>query len=185
VFDPQDRREEAADRSVPDIGLLRASARRLLALLDEADMTIATAESCTGGFVASLFTDIEGLSHCFERGYVTYSNTAKQQMLGIAPDLIEHEGAVSEAVARAMAEQSLDSANAGLALAVTGLAGSPDPGESEGPGVVYLAAALADRTRVERFDFGDRPRREVRNLAAQAAILLGIHVLGRGGSDHS
>jgi nicotinamide-nucleotide amidase len=152
---------------------LRASARGFLSLLDNAEMTVATAESCTGGFLASLLTDIEGLSHCFDRGYVTYSKEAKQQMLGIDATVIEQHGAVSERVARAMAENSRELAGSDLALAITGLAGSSDPDESEGAGVIYVAAAIPEQSWVYRVDYGERGRTEVRNLATLAALAIG------------
>lgn len=169
-------------RGVPGMAQLRAAAHDLLAALDEAELTVTTAESCTGGFLASLLTDIEGLSHCFERGFVSYSNTAKQQMLGIEAALIAEHGAVSEPVARAMAEHSLQRADADLALAITGLAGAPEPGEPEGPGVTYIGAAVAGRSWVHRVDFGNRPRRDVRNLAAFAALLIGSRTFADRGS---
>ncbi len=168
-------------RDVPDTAQLRAAARRLLELLDGGGQTISTAESCTGGFLASLLTDIEGLSHCLDRGFVTYSKTSKHQMLGIDEDLIARHGAVSEPVARAMAELCRDHAGCDLALAITGLAGTPDSGECEGPGVAYIGAAVSGQSWVHRVDYGERPRREVRNLATSAALLIGIRTLeGRG-----
>ncbi|WP_296719173.1 CinA family protein [Erythrobacter sp.] len=172
--------QDWAQCGVPDMAQLRASARSLLVQADRAGMTLATAESCTGGFLASLLTDIEGLSHCLDRGFVTYSKAAKHQMLGIGPDLIDRYGAVSEPVARAMAENSLSRAGCDLSLAITGLAGTPDLDEPEGPGVVYVGAAVPSQSWVYRVDYGERPRSEVRNLAAFAALAIGIRtVAGR------
>lgn len=165
--------QDWAQGGVPDMAQLRASARSLLLEADRAGMTLVTAESCTGGFLASLLTDIEGLSHCLDRGFVTYSKAAKQQMLGIGPDLIDRHGTVSEPVARAMAENSLSRAGCTLSLAITGLAGTPDLDEPEGPGVVYVEAAVPNQSWVYRVDYGERPRSEVRNLAAFAALAIG------------
>ena len=168
---------DPAERTVPGIEQLHASARALLEKLDGAGMTVATAESCTGGFLASLLTDIEGLSHGFECGFVTYSHEAKQRMLGIDRALIERAGAVSEPVARAMAEGGLSRSRGGLALAITGIAGGDDPDEKEGPGVTYVAAAIPHQSWVYRIDYGERPRHEVRNLAAAAALTVGMRAI--------
>lgn len=168
-----------AERPVPHIARLHDAARTLLEALEEARMTVVTAESCTGGFLASLLTDIDGLSHGFERGFVTYAKAAKQEMLGIEGGLIEREGAVSEPVARAMAEASLALSGGDLALAITGFAGGSDPAEGEAAGVTYVAAAIAGQSWVYRIDFGERPRREVRNLAAAAALAVGLRALAR------
>lgn len=162
---------------VPGISELHDGARGLLEALDTAGMSVVTAESCTGGFLASLLTDIEGLSHGFDRGFVTYSNDAKQQMLGIDRALIKRVGAVSEAVARAMATGCLRHSRGTLALAITGIAGAADPDEREGPGVIYIAAAIPHQCWVYREDYGRRPRDEVRNLAANAALMAGIRAL--------
>ncbi len=168
---------DLAARAVPEIEQLHAAARALLEKLEQKETSLVTAESCTGGFLASLLTDIEGLSHSFDRGFVTYTKDAKQEMLGIDGDLIEREGAVSEPVARAMAEGCLERSGGGLALAITGFAGSSDPEEDEGPGVTYVAAAVPERSWVYRIDYGERPRREVRNLAAAAALTIGLRAL--------
>jgi nicotinamide-nucleotide amidase len=171
---------DRAGRPAPDIARLHDAARALLETLDAAGVSLVTAESCTGGFLASLLTDIEGLSHGFDRGFVTYSNEAKQQMLGIDGGLIDREGAVSEPVARAMAECSLARSDGSLALAITGFAGESDPDEAEGPGVTYVAAAIHGQSWVYRIDYGERPRQEVRNLAAAAALAVGMRALAWG-----
>ncbi len=118
---------------------------------------IATAESCTGGLIAACLTEIAGSSDVVDRGFVTYSNAAKQAMLGVGDDALSH-GAVSEAVARAMAEGALARSDAHLALAVTGVAG-PGGGSAEKPvGLVHFGLAVRDgQTRAERHVFpGDR-----------------------------
>lgn len=168
---------DGAGRSVPDLVRLHDAARALLETLDAAGVSVVTAESCTGGFLASVLTDIEGLSHSFDRGFVTYSNNAKLDMLGVESELIEREGAVSEAVARAMAESSLARSDGALALAITGFAGEADPAEPEGAGVTYVAAAVHGQTWVYRVDYGERPRCEVRNLAVAAALAVGLRAV--------
>ncbi|MFO6448042.1 CinA family protein [Erythrobacter sp. NE805] len=171
------READLAERPVPEIGELHAAARALLEKLDAKEVTLVTAESCTGGFLASLATDIEGLSHAFDRGFVTYTKDAKQELLGVDAAMLDREGAVSEPVARAMAEGCLARSGAGLALAITGFAGSSDPAEDEGPGVTYVGVALPGRTTVTRIDYGKRERRDIRNLVSLAALELGLKAL--------
>ena len=138
-----------------------AVARKLLERACDKDLSIATAESCTGGLLASLFTDVEGASRAFERGFVVYTNEAKAEMLGIPPELIETEGAVSEAVARRMAEGALRYSKARIALAVTGFAGPGAPGDE--PGRVHFACARDGRPTLHREEhFGDIGRGPVR-----------------------
>lgn len=119
--------------------------RRLLAKACERDIVLATAESCTGGMLASLLTDVPGVAHAFDRGFVTYTNEAKNEMLGVPMDLIERETAVSQAVAIAMAEGALERSRANITLSVTGYA---DSGEE--PGLVHFACARAGRTTAHR-----------------------------------
>jgi nicotinamide-nucleotide amidase len=136
-------------------------------------LTIATAESCTGGLVAAALTAVAGSSDVVDRGFVTYSNVAKAEMLGVAPSLIETHGAVSEVVARAMAEGAIERSKASLSVAVTGIAG-PGGGSAGKPvGLVHFAASLDGRTvHVER-RFGDIGRDEVRaRSTAQALDML-------------
>jgi len=134
---------------------------------------IATAESCTGGLVAGALTAIPGASDVFERGFVTYSNASKSEMLGVPVWLIERHGAVSEDVARAMAGGALTHSHANLAVAVTGIAG-PDGGTAEKPvGLVHFAAGRRDEPIVhERVLFGDLARGEVQRRSVQQALKL-------------
>jgi nicotinamide-nucleotide amidase len=130
----------------------------LLALYRARHLRIATAESCTGGMIAAALTDIAGSSDVVERGFVTYSNEAKTEMLGVPAELIAKFGAVSEQVAREMAAGALRHARADVTVAVTGVAG-PGGGSKEKPvGLVYLAIARkVGETRCERKVFpGDR-----------------------------
>jgi nicotinamide-nucleotide amidase len=134
---------------------------------------IVTAESCTGGLIASLLTEIAGASDVFERGFVTYSNAAKVQILGVAEQTISSHGAVSEAVARAMAEGALVNSGSQLALAVTGIAG-PGGGTQEKPvGLVHIAAARQGRETLHiRHVFGDMGRHEIRVAGVESALTL-------------
>jgi nicotinamide-nucleotide amidase len=138
---------------------------------------LATAESCTGGLLAAACTSVAGSSDWFERGFVTYSNDAKSEMLGVDPALIAAQGAVSEAVAIAMAEGALARSHADLAMATTGIAGPGGATAGKPVGTVWLALAAAGRqTRCERLQLdGDRSAvREhtvARALAAALAIL--------------
>jgi len=118
---------------------------------------LATAESCTGGLIAAACTEVSGSSNWFERGFVTYSNAAKTELLGVDAVLIEREGAVSEAVAKAMASGALAHAHAQVALSVTGVAG-PTGGSADKPvGLVWFGFALPGRVQSERRNFpGDR-----------------------------
>jgi nicotinamide-nucleotide amidase len=136
-------------------------------------LRIATAESCTGGLIGGLLTEIPGSSDVFERGFVVYSNRAKQDMLGVPGDLIADMGAVSEAVARMMAEGAVENSNAHLAVAVTGIAG-PGGGTAMKPvGLVHIAAARENRSILhEAHRFGDIGRSEVRLRSAEAALEL-------------
>lgn len=142
------------------------------------ELRIATAESCTGGLIAALLTEIPGSSDVFERGFVTYSNEAKIACLGVPKQMIDQWGAVSEAVARQMAERAMKVSNAQLAVAVTGIAG-PGGGTDEKPvGLVHMAAAR-DRgaTLHEKHLFGDIGRGEIRMASVEAALRLLLKLL--------
>jgi nicotinamide-nucleotide amidase len=132
---------------------------------------IATAESCTGGMVAAALTAIPGSSDVFERGFVTYSNAAKCEMLGVPLDLIERHGAVSAEVATAMARGAIQHSRADIAVAVTGIAG-PGGGSAAKPvGLVYVAVAhRAATARVREFRFADQGRWFVRTESVKAAL---------------
>jgi nicotinamide-nucleotide amidase len=128
---------ETLEAALPE--QLDAKAEKLMHRLCDKDLTVATAESCTGGMLAALLTDIEGAGHGFERGFVTYTNEAKTELLGIEPSLLELNQAVSEVVARAMAEGALKRSHADVAIAVTGFAGPA--GEEHEEGLVHMALA--------------------------------------------
>ena len=118
---------------------------------------LATAESCTGGMIAAACTDLSGSSQWFERGFVTYSNEAKAEMLAVPPGLIEEHGAVSESVARAMADGALAHSRAQVSLAVTGIAGPTGGTEAKPVGTVWFAWCVGGETHSEMQHFaGDR-----------------------------
>jgi nicotinamide-nucleotide amidase len=133
-------------------------ARRLLAACEQRGWRLTTAESCTGGLIVACLTEIPGSSSVVERGYVTYDNRAKQELLGVPGALFERVGAVSEEVARVMAEGALARADADLAIAVTGIAGPSGATPSKPVGLVHLAVARRGAaTRHARAIFpGDR-----------------------------
>jgi nicotinamide-nucleotide amidase len=139
------------------MGVLSERASALVARARAAEQKIATAESCTGGMIAAAITDIAGASSVFGFGFVTYANAAKTAMLGVPAPMIAAEGAVSEAVARAMASGARARADADIAIAVTGIAG-PEGGSPEKPvGTVWFGLATRDEVRAERRVFaGDR-----------------------------
>jgi nicotinamide-nucleotide amidase len=150
---------------------LLSRAEKLLADARAKGLKIATAESCTGGLVAGLLTEIAGSSDVFERGFVTYSNMAKQDLLGVPGALIRQHGAVSEAVARAMAEGAIRNSTAELSVAITGIAG-PGGGSEEKPvGLVYIAAARAGEATLHRqCRFGDIGRAQIRLKSVETAL---------------
>jgi nicotinamide-nucleotide amidase len=152
---------------------LIAQAAELLEAARARGETLVTAESCTGGLLAATLTAIPGSSDVFERGFVTYSNAAKSEMLGVPFWLIERHGAVSEDVVRAMAGGALTHSHASLAVSVTGIAG-PDGGTQEKPvGLVYFAALRRDEAVLhERVLFGDLGRAEIRRKSVKRALAL-------------
>ena len=151
---------------------LKPAAEALLDACRARGLMLATAESCTGGLIAATLTEIAGSSAVFDRGFVTYANHAKHHLLGVSEALLAEHGAVSEPVARAMAEGALGRAVADIALSVTGVAG-PGGGSADKPvGLVYLAAARRGReTRHEQHSFSGG-RAEVRHQSVAAAFAL-------------
>ena len=152
---------------------LLAQAVELLEACRVCGETVTVAESCTGGLVAGALTAIPGSSDVFERGFVTYSNSAKSEMLGVPFWLIERHGAVSEDVARAMAGGALTHSRASLAVSITGIAG-PDGGTPEKPvGLVHFAAGRRDHPIIhKRVLFGDLGRAEIRRRSVEQALTL-------------
>lgn len=144
-------------------------AERVMTQACKHDLTIATAESCTGGLLAALLTDIPDCSHAFERGFVVYSPEAKCELLSIAPERITHCGVVSKEVAIEMAEGALVGSHADIALSVTGFAGPGAPDDEEG--LVHLACARRGRAVDHREEhFGPIGRAGVRRATIDVAL---------------
>lgn len=149
------------------------TAAELVARLEAAGLTLATAESCTGGLVAAAITDVAGASAVLDCGFVTYSNAAKVAALGVDPDLIATHGAVSAEVAVAMAEGAIGHSRADVAVAITGIAGPGGATDTKPVGLVHLAVARRGRPTVqEACTFGDIGRRRVREAAVRAALRM-------------
>lgn len=157
-----------------------ARVTKIMDRLSEEGVRIATAESCTGGILASLFTDVPGRSHIFEAGFVSYSDAAKTAMLGIPANLIARHGAVSQEVATAMVEGALSRCDADLALSVTGFAGPGKNGEEAG--LVHFACAWREGVTLhaERH-FGTTDRGETRLCCIDTALDLLTTALGQEG----
>jgi len=153
---------------------LTALARRVIEENAACGRRVALAESCTGGLVAAALTEIAGSSAVVERGFVTYSNESKQDLLGVSPDIIDTFGAVSIACAWAMAQGALKHSRADVAVAVSGIAG-PDGGSAEKPvGTVVFARAIRgeEESAAEEKRFEPAPRAEIRLQAALVALEL-------------
>jgi len=151
----------------------RDTAARVLDACRTHGLKVATAESCTGGLVAGALTEIPGSSDVLDRGFVTYSDAAKQAMLSVPAVILERHGAVSRQTADAMAAGALAMSNADLAVAITGIAG-PGGGSAEKPvGLVHFAAAARDGRRVHREKrYGDVGRSAVRAQAVAEALAM-------------
>jgi nicotinamide-nucleotide amidase len=149
---------------------LKACARRKI--------LVATAESCTGGMIIALLTDIPGSSSMVDRGFVTYSNEAKTEMIGVSPETLEKHGAVSAETAHEMAAGALENSRAGITLAVTGIAG-PDGGSAEKPvGLVWFGLALSGKPVVtEKRIFENRGRDFIRRETVKHALGMGLRAM--------
>jgi nicotinamide-nucleotide amidase len=165
---------ETLEPALPDH--LDKQAERLMRRLCDSGLKVATAESCTGGMLAALLTDIEGAGHGFDRGFVVYTKEAKTDLLGIPRDVLDENDAVSEVVARAMAEGALQRSEAHLALGVTGFAGPAGPGEEEG--LVHFGLARRGRETTHRVEhFGAAGRGPVRVKSLKALLEMLEHAL--------
>jgi nicotinamide-nucleotide amidase len=158
--------------------IAEAKATALLEACRREGILLATAESCTGGLIAASLTDIGGSSDVVDRGFVTYSNEAKHEMLGVPTEMIEKYGAVPEQVALAMATGALVHSRASMALSVTGIAG-PGGGSKEKPvGLVWFGLALKGREPVAvRHVFEDKGRASIRMAAVEAALQMALSAL--------
>jgi nicotinamide-nucleotide amidase len=147
-------------------------AREVLERCRQQRLALATAESCTGGLVSACLTAIPGSSAVFTTGFITYSNAAKVEQLGVASDLLQQQGAVSESVARAMAEGALSRSGADVAVGITGISG-PGGGSAERPvGLVHMAAARRGRATLAQRDVFSGDRHAVRMQTVLAALAL-------------
>ena len=152
-------------------------ARRLLAACETRGLRLVTAESCTGGLIVACLTEIPGSSSVVERGYVTYDNRAKQDLLGVPAETIERVGAVSEEVARAMAEGALEGGGADLAIACTGIAGPGGATPSKPVGLVHLAVARRGRPTLHAREIFKADRSAIRSASVDAALELALRSL--------
>ena len=143
----------------------------ILQLARDRGLMITTAESCTGGLIAGRLTDVAGSSDVVDRGFVTYSNAAKIQMLGIRPATLEAHGAVSEEIAAEMAQGAFERSDAGLTVSVTGIAG-PGGSEFKPEGRVCFGITSAEGTRTETVEFGAIGRDKVRAATVEHALSL-------------
>jgi nicotinamide-nucleotide amidase len=158
---------ETLQPALPDH--LDEQAERLMRAICDRELTLATAESCTGGMLAALLTDIQGCGHGFDRGFVTYSKESKRDLLGIDPEVLDRNDAVSEVVARAMAEGALNRSAAEIAIGVTGFAGPAGPGCEEG--LVHFALARRGGPTVHREEhFGSVGRGAIRVKSLKAML---------------
>lgn len=173
MADSEDRsgaHNSASETEMPDgADALLALTEEVLKAAKKQRLRIASAESCTGGLLSSLLTDVEGCSGLFERGFATYSEEAKAELLGIDTIVIARHGAVSHEVAIAMAKGALENSHADLAVSITGFAGPA--GRRDEEGLVHIAAASRAGALIHReCHFGPRGREDVRLLAARGAL---------------
>ena len=148
------------------------SAEALIDVARRLNLRIATAESCTGGMVSAALTDIPGSSSVFDRGFITYSNSAKTDMLGVPAEVISAHGAVSEEVARAMAEGAITRSAADLTVSVTGIAGPGGSDHKPEGRVCFGIARRGGQTQTETVDFGALGRENVRRVTVNHALML-------------
>ncbi|MFD1611061.1 CinA family protein [Sphingomonas tabacisoli] len=156
---------------------VEALAIRVLETACEKELKLATAESCTGGLIGSLLTDVDGMGHAFERGFIVYSEEAKAGMLGFDRALIDTHGAVSKEVALAMADGALAHSRADVVVSVTGFAGSAGPDDE--PGLVHFGCARRGRPSFHREEhFGSVGRGKVREQSTRVALEMMLEAIG-------
>jgi nicotinamide-nucleotide amidase len=161
--------------AMPDDVLARAD--RVLDLAKARQLTLATAESCTGGLLAALLTDVPGCGHLFDRGFVTYSEDAKCDLLGVDRGRLDRFGAVSREIARDMAQGALNHSDADIAVSITGFAGPGAPGDEEGL-VHFACGARAGAVHDREEHFGPLGRAEIRKAALEVALEMMEKALG-------
>jgi nicotinamide-nucleotide amidase len=146
-------------------------------LLIRRGLTLATAESCTGGLIAHRITNVPGSSGYFDRGFIVYTNTAKVELLGVKASLIERRGAVSREVAQAMAEGARTASGAGVGLGVTGIAGPISDDSRKPVGLVYIAVSVAGGSAATREHRFSGTRLQIKRQSADAALALLVEIL--------
>jgi nicotinamide-nucleotide amidase len=157
-----------------------ALARELLAACEARGWHLASAESCTGGLIIGCLTEIAGSSSVVARGYVTYDNRAKQEVLGVPAALLQRVGAVSEEVARAMAAGACERAGVDLAIAVTGIAGPGGATPTKPVGLVHIAVAMRDRPTLHAREIFAGDRSAIRLATVDAALVLALRAVAQG-----
>lgn len=167
---------EALEPAIPPE--LDRLAQAVLRRAVERRLKLVAAESCTGGLLASLLTDVPGMSHVFERGFVAYTHEAKHELLGVPMAVLRAEGAVSELAARAMAEGALDRSQGDVAIAVTGFT---EGGPQQPAGLVHFACASRSRPTIHKvMRYGDLGRAQVRLRALATALDLLLEEIAPG-----
>lgn len=145
-------------------------AKKVISHAKDKGIIIGTAESCTGGLISASLTEIPGSSAVFDRGFITYSNHAKIQMLGVSGDILENFGAVSAQTAQAMANGALAQSKTALCVSVTGIAGPQSDNSQKPIGLVYIATAYGDKIVVRENQFGDLGRAQIRHASTIKAL---------------
>jgi nicotinamide-nucleotide amidase len=165
-----------AKKTAPGPAQLAEKVREVLELAHRTGSRIVTAESCTGGSIAALLTDVRGLGHCFDRGFVVYDTLAKSEMLGLDPEMIERCGVVSAEVSRQLALAALDRSNADIAIAITGFAGPGAPDDESG--LVHIAVSRKKGPLAHReCHFRRDDRDQIRALSTAVAMEMCIDLL--------
>jgi len=156
---------------------IEATARAIVADFTKKELLIATAESCTAGLIAGAITEISGSSNIFDRGFVTYSNEAKREMIGVANATLKAHGAVSRETALEMAEGAIGNSGANISVAVTGIAGPGGGSEDKPVGLVHLAAARRGSKPIHReMRYGDLGRSGIRLATVRTALEMLIEI---------
>lgn len=154
-------------------------AHAILDACKQRGVTLATVESCTGGLLSAALTELPGSSRMFTHGFITYANEAKSEMVGVTAELIKEHGAVSEPVARAMAEGALKASSAYLAISITGIAGPEGGSEHKPVGTVHFAAAMKGKPTIHAQHVFKGDRRAIRMAAVDAALDMILRELTR------
>lgn len=150
---------------------LQNQAKKILQIAEERGLKITTAESCTGGLVSSLLTEIAGSSAVFERGFVTYSNCAKNELLGVKKEILEEFGAVSKETAEEMAKGAIENSKADISVAITGIAGPNSDSTSKPVGLVYITTSSKVKIQSRKFNFAGN-RNQIRESSLISVLSM-------------